>query len=190
MDDRSRTERDGRPSYYKMPRERSSTPVPGVLILVATIALLGTSISLYVQTAIQRRVVAEHTQSIEKLKTIALDMQNQIAAWEEERGAIAEEQLRISKAISSLKESLGKLESRDQVKISLSSEQKKEIQIMLTDLGYYRKSIDGSAGPATQAAIRQFQAIEGDIPVNGNINDMEFQERLKKRFRERREGSR
>jgi len=43
------------------------------------------------------------------------------------------------------------------------------VQVKLTQLGYYGGTIDGSIGPATQAAIAKYQSMNG-FPATGQIN--------------------
>jgi peptidoglycan hydrolase-like protein with peptidoglycan-binding domain len=43
------------------------------------------------------------------------------------------------------------------------------VQLALRRHGYYRGPIDGDIGPASQRAIRSFQADNG-LPVTGTVN--------------------
>ncbi|MDI1284599.1 MAG: peptidoglycan-binding protein [Reyranella sp.] len=59
------------------------------------------------------------------------------------------------------------------------SDQAQAIQMMLRDLGYYRGTTNGTAGPQTRAAIREFQVAVGESD-NGEIGESLF-EALKKK---------
>ncbi len=59
------------------------------------------------------------------------------------------------------------------------SDQAKAIQILLRDLGFYRGTTNGTAGPATRTAIREFQATAGDAET-GEVTEGLF-EALKKK---------
>lgn len=59
------------------------------------------------------------------------------------------------------------------------SDQAKAIQILLRDLGFYRGTTNGTAGPATRTAIREFQLTAGDAET-GEVTEVLF-EALKKK---------
>lgn len=59
------------------------------------------------------------------------------------------------------------------------SDQAKAIQILLRDLGFYRGTTNGTAGPATRTAIREFQLAAGDAET-GEVTEVLF-EALKKK---------
>lgn len=59
------------------------------------------------------------------------------------------------------------------------SDQAKAVQILLRDLGFYRGTTNGTAGPATRTAIREFQATAGDAET-GEVTEALF-EALKKK---------
>lgn len=59
------------------------------------------------------------------------------------------------------------------------SDQAQAIQMMLRDLGYYRGTTNGTAGPQTRTAIREFQTAVGESD-NGEIGEPLF-EALKKK---------
>lgn len=59
------------------------------------------------------------------------------------------------------------------------SDQAKAIQILLRDLGFYRGTTNGTAGPATRTAIREFQLAAGDAET-GEVTEGLF-EALKKK---------
>lgn len=59
------------------------------------------------------------------------------------------------------------------------SDQAKAIQILLRDLGFYRGTTNGTAGPATRTAIREFQLAAGE-PETGEVTEALF-EALKKK---------
>lgn len=59
------------------------------------------------------------------------------------------------------------------------SDQAQAIQMMLRDLGYYRGTTNGTAGPQTRTAIREFQVAVGESD-NGEIGEPLF-EALKKK---------
>jgi TPR repeat protein len=53
--------------------------------------------------------------------------------------------------------------------LGLSIEQRRQVQLWLTTLGYDTRGIDGQIGPATRSAIRQYQR-EKDVPVTGYLS--------------------
>jgi hypothetical protein len=59
------------------------------------------------------------------------------------------------------------------------SDQAQAIQMMLRDLGYYRGTTNGTVGPQTRTAIREFQVAVGESD-NGEIGEPLF-EALKKK---------
>lgn len=59
------------------------------------------------------------------------------------------------------------------------SDQAQAVQMMLRDLGYYRGTTNGTVGPLTRTAIREFQAASGEAE-NGEIGEALF-EALKKK---------
>ncbi len=59
------------------------------------------------------------------------------------------------------------------------SDQAKAIQILLRDLGFYRGTTNGTAGPATRAAIREFQLAAGDAET-GEVTEALFEALRKK----------
>ncbi|MCF8533192.1 MAG: peptidoglycan-binding protein [Reyranella sp.] len=59
------------------------------------------------------------------------------------------------------------------------SDQAKAIQVLLRDLGLYRGTTNGTAGPITRAAIREFQLAAGEAET-GEVTEALF-EALKKK---------
>ena len=59
------------------------------------------------------------------------------------------------------------------------SDQAKAIQVLLRDLGFYRGTTNGTAGPITRAAIREFQLAAGEAET-GEVTEALF-DALKKK---------
>jgi len=59
------------------------------------------------------------------------------------------------------------------------TDQAQAVQMMLRDLGYYRGTTNGTVGPQTRTAIREFQAAAGDTET-GEVGEALF-EALKKK---------
>ena len=67
-------------------------------------------------------------------------------------------------------------------KANRASSQVQAIQLLLRDLGLYDNSTNGTLGPATRAAIREFQRSNGD-PETGEPSDKLLEDLRKKKAR-------
>ena len=100
--------------------------------------------------------------------------------------APARQEPELPKVVEAAKPEVAKPDSpKSECKVDLNrwptdkSDQAKAIQVMLRDLGFYRGTTNGTAGPATRTAIREFQVSVGEAE-NGEVTEALF-EALKKK---------
>ncbi len=109
MDSRSRTELDGRPSHYENPRGHTEIPSQGWLILIAAAAVLGSLVSMYIQTTAIKRQVDRHSSDLERLKA-AIDARHRLEEVESSIRDLSTLQKDIDREIDILVQALSRMD--------------------------------------------------------------------------------